>query len=197
MPGPSNVIEVLAQANKTFFDYWEHLATAERPPRKSAINPAEITKIIPKLVIYEREDPSFFRIRLMGTSAVQRIGVDLTGRNLLNYFHYAAKEEAQHDLNRIVDEPCGQFVVVRDRFTSGREALVQILRLPLTDETGETRYIIGCTEETQTTDYTGLRRDEPELIAERIKGFFLDLAGNVYSDTIWTNGQNKGPHAGW
>jgi hypothetical protein len=147
------------------------------PPKKSAIDPSKIKAILPHLVIYERKEAAVFHIRLMGTAAVERIGYDLTGRNLLEFFHYAAKDEAQRDLNRIVQQPCGQFLVVKDRFASGREALVEILRLPLSGETADVRYIIGCTEERNTTSFARPRGDEPELIAERLESFFFDLGG--------------------
>jgi hypothetical protein len=183
----TNVAGVLSRTNQALFMYWGRLATIERPPRKTALDPAEVRKILPNLVIYERKDITKFQIRLMGTKVAQRIGVDLTGKNLLDFFHYAGKAEAQQDLNRIVDQPCGQFLVVKDRFTSGREAWVEILRLPLTDDLGQTRFIIGCTEEKKTTGFAVLQRDKPELIAERIKGFFFDLEGKIVPDTIWTN----------
>lgn len=193
MLDPTNVAEVLSPTNRAFFYYWQSVAMVQRPSRKSAINPAAIPKIIPKLVIYERDAPTVFRVRLMGTHVAKRIGVDLTGRNLLEFFCYAAKAEAQRDLNRIVNEPGGQFLMVRDRFTTGREAWVEILRLPLTDEEGETRFIIGCTEEVKTTGWSTHERAEPELIAERIKGCFFDLSGEVHSDTVWTNADNAVP----
>ena len=187
MARTSNVADSLSPHNAAFFTYWERLATIERPPGKPAINPADIRRLLQSLVIYEGKDPAVFKIRLMGTSIVQRIGIDLTGRNLLDFFHYAAKEEAQQDLNRIVDGPCGQLLVVKDRFTSGREAWVEVVRLPLTDEAGQTRFIIGCTEQKETTGFVYGQRDEPELIAERIKGFFFDLQGKVLPETIWQN----------
>jgi hypothetical protein len=187
MAHTSNVADSLSPINAAFFTYWERLATIERPPRKSAINPPDIRRLLPSLVIYERKDPAVFRIRLMGTAIVQRVGIDLTGQNLLDFFHYAAKKEAQQDLNRIVDGPCGQFLVVKDRFTSGREAWVEILRLPLTDEAGQTRFIIGCTKQKETTGFVYEQRAKPELIAERIKGCFFDLQGKVLPETIWQN----------
>jgi hypothetical protein len=196
----SNVASVLSRTNQALFMYWGRLATIERPPRKTALDPAQVRKILPNLVIYERKDITIFQIRLMGTKVAQRIGVDLTGKNLLDFFHYAGKAEAQQDLNRIVDEPCGQFLVVKDRFTSGREAWVEILRLPLTDDLGQTRFIIGCTEEKNTTGVAAHQRDKPELIAERIKGFFFDLEGKIVPDTIWTNPHHAVPDevgGGW
>ena len=193
MPDPTNVAEVISPTNKAFFEYWQSLATGQRPAPKSAFNPADIPKIIPKLVIYEREDPTVFRVRLMGTYVAQRIGVDLSRRNLLDFVHYAAKDEAQRDLNRIVDEPGGQFLVVRDRFTSGREVYVEMLRLPLSDDAGETRFIIGCTEEIKTSGFAPYERNEPELIAQRIKSCFFDLTGDVHMHTLWITDDTSVP----
>ena len=138
-------------------------------------------------MICERKERSVFQIRLMGMKTTQRIGLELTGRNLLDFCRYSEKEQAQEDLNRIIDEPVGQFVIVKDRFTSGREAWVEIVRLPLTDEEGDVRFIIGSTEEKKTTGFAGPGRDTPVLLAERIKGFFFDLDGRVRTETAWKN----------
>lgn len=178
------ITNFLSPTNVQFFEYWKTLnSESSSPPKKAAIDPSKIKAILPHLVIYERKEAAVFHIRLMGTAAVERIGYDLTGRNLLEFFHYAAKDEAQRDLNRIVQQPCGQFLLVKDRFASGREALVEIVRLPLSDEKGKVRYIIGCTEERKTTGFPHPRGDEPELIAERLENFFFDLGGAIEKNT--------------
>jgi hypothetical protein len=124
----------------------------------------------------------------MDTKTKQRIGLELTGRNFLDFCRYSEKEKAQEDLNRMIDEPVGQFLIVKNRFTSGREAWVEIVRLPLTDEEGDVRFIIGSTEEKKkTTGFAGPGRDPPVLLAERIKGFFFDLDGRVRTETAWKN----------
>lgn len=187
MPVATNVTEILCPTNNGFFGYWQSLVIEGRPPQKSEINPGAIPKIIPGLVIYERRSADTFLIRLMGTRVVHRLGLDLTGRNLLDFSSYAAKEETQRDLNRLLDERSGQFLTVRDRFTSGREALVEIVRLPLNDQEGETRFIIGCTHEYKTTGWRCYRQDQPELMAERIQSVFFDIVGDLLTETLWVN----------
>jgi hypothetical protein len=183
--GPSTVDEVVADMNKVLWQYWQELAAAWDLPRKAAVNPVALKRALPHLAIYERRADDDFRLRLVGTQIVERLGVDLTGRNLLEFLHYAAKDQAREDLNRVLDDPSGQFLLVKDRFSSGRQAWVEILRLPLADARGEPRFIIGCTTERRSAGYHHKGTDQPELVAERLAGFFFDATGGVRVETVF------------
>jgi hypothetical protein len=192
-PTPKHVNQLLSEETKELFTYWCSLHTSGRPPSKSSVNPYYLRKILRYLVIYERTEERLFWFRLIGTNVVELLGGDFTGKNLTDVPHYAAKEKACDDLNRIVDEPCGQVLVVKNRFESGREFWIEMLRLPLTDDDGNRRYVIGCAAVKKTTGIKADGMDKPVLVAQRIKGFFCDLQGHVRGDTIWTETDELAP----
>lgn len=61
--------------------YWQGKAVGGRLPKPSGIDPTEIPKLIPSLVICDLEEAPFrVRIRLAGTRQVEVIGREVTGR---------------------------------------------------------------------------------------------------------------------
>lgn len=159
--------------NRALVQYWQSLGGGS-VPAKSAFDPAAVKHILPHVVIYERRTRENFVFRLVGTAVVERLGLELTGRDLAELFFHAERSEALRDLNTVLDRSLGQYLRVSDRFVSGREAIVEIVRLPLTDHDGENRFIVACTKEMNTTTLRN-PQDEPVLIAEKkVSKFFSD-----------------------
>ncbi|SMF32590.1 PAS domain-containing protein [Tistlia consotensis] len=153
--------------------YWLGKVGDRGMPRKSEIDPTEIPALLPYLLVFERRAPDSFSVRLAGTAVVQRLGFDPTGHPVLDVIAPAARAPIRRALNRILDEPCGLLAHVRDRYASGREVIVEVLRLPLSSEAGEPRFILCSTIET--TDPTVWRgpQDRPALLAELVEQAFF------------------------
>lgn len=160
--------------NRALLDYWRSKQNGGVAPREAAIDPTEIPELLPDLIIYERIEPDHFQVRVVGRRVVLRIGVDPTGGNIFELFSERFKSGVMEAMNRILDEPCAQVTTVRDRFPSGRDGLVEVLRLPLTDESGRLRYIISSTAELEPLD-AETARETPEVIAEPVANRFLAL----------------------
>lgn len=157
-------------------DYWATLGGPDRTPRKSVFDPGRVRPILPQLVIYERRAADSFVIRLMGTGVVERLGVELTGQDLMDVIAYAQKEQAAREFNEILDHQVGQYLLVKDRFTSGREAMVEIVRLPLLDDRDAARFIISSTRQIKVTG-DGYPGEKPSLIAERLDSWYFAPEG--------------------
>ncbi len=164
----------LHAVNRQMLVYWRSKCDGQGPPRKAVIDPTEIPQILPDLLIYERIAPDHFRVRVVGTRVTTRIGVDPTGANIVALFSRAFKASVVAAMNRILDEPCVQITTVKDRFPSGRESLVEVVRLPLSDEAGVPRYIISSTAELQPLTFRD-PREAPELMAEPVENAFFAL----------------------
>jgi hypothetical protein len=66
-----------------FHRYWQGLGADGKPPPRAAIDPTEIPRLLPYVVIAEIEaDPMRIRYRLVGTQAVEATGWDFTNRYL-------------------------------------------------------------------------------------------------------------------
>jgi hypothetical protein len=168
----------LLETNRRFLAYWLGKPEGGTMPRKSAIDPTEMPQLLPDLVLYERRGPRDFHIRLAGTAVVRRVGVNPTGSNVLDLLHPGSRSTLEQSLNRILDEPCAHVARVRDQYASGREAIVEVLRLPLRSEQGEPRFIISSTAETSDHLAWSDPHEKPELLAELLtQSFFGWRAG--------------------
>ncbi|WP_162906738.1 PAS domain-containing protein [Algihabitans albus] len=160
--------------NRALLDYWLSKRRDDGLPRESEIDPTEIPQLLPDLIVYERIEPDHFRVRIVGQRVVMRIGVDPTGANIFEVFSERFKSNVMAAMNRVLDEPCAQLTTVRDRFPSGREGLVEVLRLPLADDKGQLRYIISSTAELQ-PPLAEVSPEPPSLLAEPVENLFLTL----------------------
>ncbi|MEX2629437.1 MAG: PAS domain-containing protein [Tistlia sp.] len=167
----------LLETNGQFLAYWLGKLEGGCMPWKSAIDPAEMPRLLPDLVLYERRAPDDFHIRLAGTAVVRRVGVNPTGNNVLDLLHSGSRATLRAALNRILDEPCGHVARVRDQYPSGREAIVEVLRLPLRAEEGEPRFIISSTAETSDDPGWSDPQEKPELLAELLDQSFFGWRG--------------------
>jgi len=61
------------------FDYWRHKAEDGELPRRSAIDPIEIPRLLPDVMLVEVVAPSRYRYRLIGTANAEAHGINATG----------------------------------------------------------------------------------------------------------------------
>lgn len=165
----------LHATNRALLNYWLSKKRDGDLPTEAAIDPTEIPQLLRDLIVYERIEPEHFRVRIVGQRVVMRIGVDPTGANIFEVFPERFKAGVMVAMNRVLDEPCAQLTTVRDRFPSGREGLVEVLRLPLSDESGRPRHIISSTAELQ-PPLGEVTQEAPTLLAEPVTTLFLTLA---------------------
>lgn len=164
----------LHPANRQLVDYWRSKSRGGAVPFKSAIDPSEIPRLLPDLLVYERIAPDHVRVRVVGTRVTARLGVDPTGGNIFELFADRYKSGVMDAMNRVLDEPCVQVATVRDRYPSGRQLLVEVVRLPLADEAGNPRYILSSTAELRRPGPTEAG-EAPDLIAEPVVNAFVPL----------------------
>ncbi len=69
---------------RRFYDYWRSkIAPGRRFPARADIDPAEIPRLLPSILLIDvvrDHGPVRFRLRLVGTEYVERIGRDHTGQ---------------------------------------------------------------------------------------------------------------------
>lgn len=163
----------LLETNRRFMDYWLGKLEGERMPRKGEIDPTEIPRLLPDLVVYERLASDNFRIRLAGTAVVRRLSMDPTHCNVLDLLAKSSRMPARNALNRVLDEPCVHVSRVRDHYPSGREAIVEVLRLPLRADDDEVRFIISSTAETSEDVLWSSPQEQPVLLADLVDQAFF------------------------
>lgn len=142
-------------------DYWRRLCGQRRMPARKDLNPADIPRLLPKLMLADVADPPAdsgpqaptgdanagdaktgdagaqvpqIRFRLVGTEISSQFGSELTGYRLSEIDYGAEADNIAALYRRVVD--CGVPQYARIDFTQGGGRLIQMehLLLPLSDD---------------------------------------------------------------
>ncbi len=152
----AKVLDVDADdALRQTLDYWRRLCGERRMPARKDLNPADIPRLLPKLMLADVTNPPVgsgpdtdagdamapapvqvpqIRFRLVGTEVSGRFGTELTGHRLSEIDYGAQADEVAALYRQVVD--CGEPRFARIDFVQGYGRLVQIehLLLPLSDD---------------------------------------------------------------
>lgn len=63
----------------SLYQYWDKLRQDRPMPARADLDPADIPRLLPNLMVIEVVPPSRFRYRLLGTELVRRFGSNPTG----------------------------------------------------------------------------------------------------------------------
>lgn len=89
---------------------------------------------LPDVTVLELVAPGEITYRLCGTNIVQRIGQEVTGMNLLDFFLPELREATFIDSTSIVTIPCGNYSRYQNIYASGLLAEVESISLPVRSE---------------------------------------------------------------
>ena len=65
---------------KEAYRYWQRKAAGRALPRRADLDPADIPKLLPHVMLVEVHPAGRYRYRLIGTANVREHGIDATGR---------------------------------------------------------------------------------------------------------------------
>ncbi len=128
------------EALRQTLDYWLQLRGPRRMPARKDLNPADIPKLLPKLMLADvgetqnGADVPSIRFRLVGTEVVGRFGYELTGFDLTEIDYGIHTDEIAALYRQAVD--CGQPQFAQIDFWQSRDRLIRMqqLLLPLSDD---------------------------------------------------------------
>jgi len=178
MPADLTLQDALGSArpiNGSVLDYWYSLRDGALCPTKASFDPTRIPDALPHLLIYEWQEGNRYQIRLTGTAVDQRIGKNETGADPFERIDERGRAQVKADFSTILTRPCGQLLVVRDTYASGITSDVEVIRLPLLDDTGSTTFILSSTEVLQ-PDIVLKPADEITSLALPVRSKFIDLS---------------------
>lgn len=114
------------------YAYWKGKRGDRRMPRRADIEPYEITRYLPGILLVDvKREPQEFVYRLVGTREVEARGYDPTGRRVGDAFFGKSSDDVLENYRRVVAS--GAFLYDLDKFTSpgGRFVQDESLFLPL------------------------------------------------------------------
>lgn len=126
-----------------FEAYWRDLRGDLLVPRKSAVDPAGITELLPRITILERHAADEIIYRLSGTAVAGEGASDQTGKNILDFVPAGQRQRLILACTAMVGQPCGSRVTTY--FTTEEERVLErkLHYLPMSADDGEIRFLLG------------------------------------------------------
>lgn len=156
-----------AQA-KALSKYWGELARkANGIPSRNSFDPIAIPTLLPYIMLWEQIDTDHYQIKLQGTDFDNRGVTDMTGTILRPNDQASASNVLYEAVERVIKTPCGLHIIGIERNSQGRNALIEGLGLPLTDETGTVRFLVAIVVALETIDYSDQQSEKESLIEVR------------------------------
>ena len=129
---------------KQVYDYWNARRGGRRFPARADIDPLDLRFALGNVTLVDvLYAPVRFRIRLHGTMAIQRMGLDLTGWMADEIPDAEFRAAAIHAFHTIIET--GRPNLSRaERVVEGKAYPLEILRLPLSDDDHTINMLMLC-----------------------------------------------------
>ena len=154
MQDARNTTTRTSQQAQELLAYWNKLVEAEGGiPARSAFDPIAVPSVLPSFFLVERVGADTYRFRLQGTDYTERSVSDLTGVVIERHQMADVGSPIFSVLDRVLDTPCGLQLTGVEQNEQGRQLLVEYVALPLTDDAGTPRFVMGCASPLTTLGY--------------------------------------------
>lgn len=148
-------------------------------PRRSALHITELAKILPRISLMCWASPYEMTIGLVGTKVADLWDRPTVGMNAFDLIPPAMRKNASQLYQTILKMPVGATVRERLRRPRRRPLHITSLYLPLADEDGTPRYIVGCSVASEDHQLPVLR-DHVVTSHRQLAGLtFLDIGAGV------------------
>lgn len=171
--------ECLALANA-----WQRWRGDKLLPRRAQVRIEEIKPLLPGITILELRSTDELIFRLAGTKISETLGVELTGRN---YVDFAPPQDRARRVGRAMwqgRQPCGAYFLLPIPFASGRVVMSEVLSLPtLPNENGGPMQLINmnCALDDTTLQ---VPLADPDRFSTAVDFRFVDIGGGTPDATL-------------
>ncbi len=100
-------------------------------PLRSAFDPAQVPKLLPRIILREREAGGGYRFRLIGTEMQEYFGQNVTGQPIAQGTGEHAAQAMQVAFDRMIEHPCGLRSVMDIVLNSDQMAKVEVVYFSL------------------------------------------------------------------
>ncbi len=165
------------EAAANFADYWASLPRRDLVPARADFDPIAVPRLLPTFVIHELIAPDDIRIRLAGTAIREHYGVEITGRNYLDFVPEERRAMASRAIHLVCERPCGMLARITSSTESGALMINESLALPLRDDAGRCRLVYyQSNTRPQVAREPG---DDPLRLHETVRRRFYDIGAGV------------------
>lgn len=116
--------------------YWEGLRKGGTLPRRTALDPSDMTPFLSHAMVLDRVRPGTIRVRLGGRVMQQLMGMDVRGLPVRAFFDLADRDRVVQMIEQVFATPATLELDLISEADSGM-VTARILVLPLLDEAGQ------------------------------------------------------------
>jgi len=141
-----NRLRGVSEACASLVDWWLVARDGDGGiPTRRSFHPGDHKASLPYLFILERLAPDNVTARVVGTKIDDWFGIGVTGRNLLELpkTDDTRDRHAQY-YNTLLDTPCAGRLSRHAFRADGTEYVYDSIHLPMADDSGAPRYLIGA-----------------------------------------------------
>lgn len=160
-----------------FAKYWRSLDPGAVVPRRRSFDPTRIAPLLPGIALYEVLSPDEIVCRLAGTALVDHFGLELTGRNFLDFWPGTFRAAASGIVMECITAPRGILSKVITHSNEGREETTISVGFPLCDDESNCSRMIFYTSDFD-RERIRVPREDPVKSLEAPKNLFIDLTRN-------------------
>lgn len=112
-----------------------------------------LTLWLPDLMLLDVLGPENYYCRFAGTAIVERLGFDMSHKNIFEFQSDATRDQVGRAYNAIVNQPCGVVARYTNHYSTGRSGIVRTIYLPLSAPQGGNSRIVCMTQREEDAEY--------------------------------------------
>lgn len=153
-------------------------------PRKAGLDISRFTTALTNIVLFAVIKPDQCIYRIVGETWKQRIGMNPTGRNYLDFVARERRESAVASVLDLIDVPSAFRVIIEQHYAAGKTAMLEVLAVPLlSDEPGIDGFTIFAAQLVAPI-YFGNDEDRMVLGANVVERDLIDIGFGVNEDFV-------------
>lgn len=133
--------------NRHVLEHWLGLRGGEAVPERTRFNPMQLPRILPRIIMLEPQGPESALIRTFGSELARRLGMDLTGIDLVSVYEGPRRRDVLELLHAVREERAIAVAYSEWTTPSGFRFVTENLWLPFAGGGGEVTRIMGALHE--------------------------------------------------
>ncbi len=159
---------------KLLLDVWtEARIETQKIPNRQSLSIHKIVSLVPNFVVFEYENDEFY-VRLQGQEMTDRIDKNMKDQSVASLMVPSLRDEANQILKSLLTEVKGCVMLFDTEYTSGKHSLVSSLFIPINNNDGELKCLVGVYNPLETLDF-GKKTHLTQSGSKVFKALYFDL----------------------
>jgi hypothetical protein len=142
--GQRSAAWAMRPTTRTLFDYWNEVRAGRPAPDRLEIEPSRIAAILSETFMLQRADCDGYRYRLAGTRLCELFGVELRGRNFLDFWRKEDFAVVTRSLSAVCEGGVGCLLSLENGDGPRRRLELEAILLPLLDGRNSLARVLGA-----------------------------------------------------